>query len=66
MSISRCAPYRASTQAVSRLVPEPLPHASSVPVYAVPFWPPHRRPGRVVSVIEYDEPEPDVLMVTLP
>src|SRR3954470_4281951 len=66
MSTSRWAPHRASTQAVSRLVPEPVPHASSVPVYAVPPCPPHLSPGRVVSVMEYDEPEPEVLMVTLP
>jgi hypothetical protein len=66
MSASRCTDHIASTQAVSRLVPEPLPQTSSVPVYAEPFCPPHLRPGRVVSVIEYDEPDPEVLMLTLP
>ena len=66
MSHSRCTPNSASTHAVSRLVPEPLPHASSVPVKVTPFWPPQRMPGRVVSSIENEPPEPDVLMVTLP
>ena len=47
-------------------MPEPLPQASSVPVYVVPFWPPQRMPERVGSAIENDEPEPEVPMVTGP
>jgi hypothetical protein len=48
------------------LVPPALPQTSSVPVYAVPPWPPHLRPALVVSVIEYEVPEPDVLIDTEP
>ena len=40
MSHSLFIAYIASTQPVSRLVPEPLPQTSSVPVYVAPFWPP--------------------------
>ena len=66
MSHSLFWAYCTSTQAVSRFVPEPLPHTSSVPVYAAPFWPPHFWPERAVSIIQYDVPEPEVPKVTEP
>ena len=67
MSHSRCTVNSASTQPVSRLVPTPLPHTSSVPVSTAPVVKLRQgMPVRVGSVIENDVPEPLVSIVTVP
>ena len=66
MSHSLFIAYIASTHAVSRVVPGPLPQTLSVPVYAAPFWPPHLWPERAVSVMENDDPLPEVPKLTEP
>ena len=67
LSHSLCAVNSASTQPVSRLVPTPLPHTSSVPVSTAPVLMLRQEmPVRVGSVIENDVPAPLVAMVTVP
>ena len=67
MSHSRCTVNSASTHPVSRLVPTPLPHTSSVPVSTAPVLMLRQEmPARVGSLIENDVPEPLVEIVTAP